>query len=77
VSAAAVTLVAHVACAAPLAYSAKGAADASGLGLTAIRGALNDGSLPKHYLNTKIVILASDLLAWLTNLPTTSASTDG
>jgi hypothetical protein len=53
-----------------MAYSASGAAAASGLGLTVIRAALKDGSLPKHYLNTKVVILGGDLLAWLTALPT-------
>lgn len=67
---------AHHPCAAPIAYSAAGAAAAVGLGLTSIRAALRlspeDGGLPRHYLNSKPIILAEDLIAWVRGLPTVS-----
>ena len=53
----------------PLAYSVAGAATATGLGPTTIRGLLTSGSLPRHCCGTKPVILAEDLLGWLRNLP--------
>ncbi len=57
-------------CSAPLAYSVAGASAATGIGRTLITEALRTGRLSRHYLNTKVVILASDLLAWLEGLPT-------
>lgn len=60
----------HV-CSVPLAYSVAGAAEATGISETLVRAALKSGLLKKHYLNTKVVILATDLIEWIGRLPTT------
>jgi hypothetical protein len=59
----------YTACAAPLAYTVKSAAAAVSLGETAIRALMKSGALPSHYLNSKPIILASDLIACIRALP--------
>lgn len=56
---------------APLAYSVAGAARATSLGVTSIRGLLTSGELPRRYFGTKPIILAADLERWLRDLPET------
>ena len=53
----------------PLAYTIPEAADASGVGETVLRDAIERGDIPRRYPSTRPVVLASDLLAWLEALP--------
>jgi hypothetical protein len=53
----------------PLAYSVAGAARATGVGVTLLRAELKAGRLRKRYLNSKVVILREDLIAFLESLP--------
>ena len=54
----------------PLAYTVKGAARAVGVGETSIRAEIRAGSLEAHYLGSKPLILAADLVLWVQRLPT-------
>lgn len=52
-----------------LAFSIEEAAEASGYSTDTIRRAIRNNNLSVKYANTKPVILASELEAWLTALP--------
>lgn len=52
-----------------LAYSIDEAAEASGYSSDTIRRAIRNSDLAVKYANTKPVVLASELEAWLTALP--------
>jgi hypothetical protein len=52
-----------------LAYSIPDAAAAAALGLTKIKEAIRSGELPSRLHGKRRIILASDLQAWLENLP--------
>jgi hypothetical protein len=57
----------------PLAYSREGAAKACGVSLDVIKEAMATGRLTVHYPTAgerKVVILATDLLAWIESSPT-------
>ena len=56
-----------------VAYKLDDAAAASGIGRTNIDAAIKAGDLIAHYIGTKPVVLADDLKAWITNLPTERA----
>ena len=52
-----------------ISYSAKGAADATGVSETQIRDAVRDGELPGRYSKSKLIIRHEDLKAWVDSLP--------
>ena len=64
----------------PLTYTWATASAATGLSVTTIRAAVRAGDLAAHYPLvggrpiTRLVILASDLLAWVAGAPTERAS---
>lgn len=55
---------------AAVSYTLSGAAEASGIGKTNISAAIRSGDLIAHYMNSKPVVLAADLAAWIESLPT-------
>ena len=62
-----------VAAPAPIAYSREGAAAACGVSLDVIKEAMATGRLTVHYPTAgerKVVILATDLVAWIEASPT-------
>lgn len=52
-----------------IAYSIEEAAEATGYSTYTIRAALKNNDLVARYANTKAVILATELTAWLESLP--------
>lgn len=56
----------------PLAYTVAGAAAAVGIGQTLLREQIRLGLLEARYVNTKPIVMAEALVAWLTSLPTSS-----
>lgn len=59
---------------AAVSYSLDGAAEASGIGKTNISAAIRSGELIAHYMNSKPIVLAADLAAWVASLPTEKAA---
>ncbi len=59
---------------AQVSYDQRGAADATGLGITSIKEAIESGDLIAHYRGTKPVIRAIDLDEWVASLPTSRPS---
>jgi hypothetical protein len=53
-----------------LAYSLAEAELATGLGRTSIREAIRENKLIPSYVNSKPIILATELQRWLESLPT-------
>lgn len=53
----------------PIAYSAQGAAVATGLSPSFIREAHRDGDLPGKWANSKLIIKRDVLEAWVDSLP--------
>ena len=53
-----------------ISYSIEGAAEATGYSTDTIRRALRNSDMPARYANSKPVILATELVEWLTALPT-------
>jgi excisionase family DNA binding protein len=60
----------------PLAYSVKDAAEASGIGRTAIFAAIKDGRLPAKKFGRRTLIDAADLKLFLDCLPSVQANSD-
>ena len=52
-----------------IAYSLKQAAEACGISLSLIKQFVRDGDLNPRYVNSKPVIPASELAAWVDSLP--------
>lgn len=58
---------------AAVSYNYDGAAAATGYSSDVIRRAVRSGELVAHYPTSRPVILAADLLAWVTRSPTERA----
>lgn len=55
--------------AAPLAYTIEDAATAAGVSKSTLNRAIASGDLTRRYPNSKPVIMADELAAWLESLP--------
>lgn len=53
----------------PLAYSMKGAAEATGVSVTLLEQFIARGDLIPRYANSKRIIPAAELQAWIDSLP--------
>lgn len=57
-----------------ISYNLPEAAHAVGVGETKIRDAIKAGNLTSHYVDSRQVVTAADLIEWVESLPTERAS---